>query len=256
MLHRRINHPAYNTIQPKRYQRRVGADPLTMRAAPLRPARRRRHLFMPRPGRIQEPSQREPAPRRTPAPLRKLRAKHSTASRLPAGPIRLSIGEPQHATPAFIRQSLIDNLGGLPATRPPRGPTPAPVHRQLARAPLGLPWSTATQVLPVNGTREALFAFAQCVIDGSRPDALVLCPNPFYQIYEGAALARRQRRADFINNLPGQRFRVPTRGGARVGATWRDVQLVFVCSPGNPTGRLLSLTNGRRCSSCPTVTAS
>ena len=96
----------------------------------------------------------------------------------PAGlaPIRLSIGEPQHATPAFIRQSLIDNLGGL-ANYPTTQGSDA-LRQSIAswlERRFGLPAvSPATQVLPVNGSREALFAFAQCVIDGARPDALVL----------------------------------------------------------------------------------
>ena len=129
----------------------------------------------------------------------------------PAGlaPIRLSIGEPQHATPAFIRQSLIDNLGGL-ANYPTTQGSDA-LRQSIAswlERRFGLPAvSPATQVLPVNGSREALFAFAQCVIDGARPDALVLCPNPFYQIYEGAAYLAGAK-PYFVNNLPDDRFAV------------------------------------------------
>jgi N-succinyldiaminopimelate aminotransferase len=115
----------------------------------------------------------------------------------------------------------------------------APVHRRLAGTPLRpARVNAATQVLPVNGSREALFAFAQCVIDGSRPDALVMCPNPFYQIYEGAAyLAGAQ--PYFVNNLPDDRF--ASDFAAVPEADWQRVQLVYVCSPGNPTGRVLSL---------------
>jgi N-succinyldiaminopimelate aminotransferase len=175
----------------------------------------------------------------------------------PAGlaPIRLSIGEPQHATPAFIRQSLIDNLGGL-ANYPTTQGSDA-LRQSIAswlERRFGLPAvSPATQVLPVNGSREALFAFAQCVIDGARPDALVLCPNPFYQIYEGAAYLAGAK-PYFVNNLPGNGF--ASDFAAVPDEVWQRVQLVFVCSPGNPTGKLLSLAEWQRCSSCPTATAS
>ena len=147
----------------------------------------------------------------------------------PAGlaPIRLSIGEPQHATPAFIRQSLIDNLGGL-ANYPTTQGSDA-LRQSIAswlERRFGLPVvSAATQVLPVNGSREALFAFAQCVIDGARPDALVLCPNPFYQIYEGATyLAGADLR--FLNTLPENDYAFDF--DSLSDAEWRRVQLMFV----------------------------
>ena len=160
----------------------------------------------------------------------------------PAGysAIRLSIGEPQHATPEFIKQSLIDNLGGL-ANYPTTQGSDA-LRQSIAgwlERRYGLPKvSAATQVLPVNGSREALFAFAQCVIDGSKPDALVLSPNPFYQIYEGAAYLAGAK-PYFVNNLPGDRF--ASDFDAVPESVWQRVQLVFVCSPGNPTGKVLSL---------------
>jgi len=153
--------------------------------------------------------------------------------------IRLSIGEPQHPTPPFIMQALIDNLNGLasyPSTQGSEALRGA-IAGWLARR-YGLPRVDATtQVLPVNGSREALFAFAQCVIDGSRPGAKVLSPNPFYQIYEGAALLAGAEPV-FLNNLPENRF--GSEFDAVPESVWRDVQLVFVCSPGNPTGRVLS----------------
>lgn len=160
-------------------------------------------------------------------------------------PIRLSIGEPQHATPAFIRDTLIDNLGGLANYPTTQG------SEQLRQSIAGwlerrynLPSVNAgTQVLPVNGSREALFAFAQCVVDGSKPGALVVCPNPFYQIYEGAAyLAGAQ--PYFINNLPDDNF--GSNFDAIPEADWQRIQLVYVCSPGNPTGRVLSLDEWKR----------
>ncbi|MDX5363040.1 MAG: succinyldiaminopimelate transaminase [Pseudazoarcus pumilus] len=160
----------------------------------------------------------------------------------PAGlaPIRLSIGEPRHATPAFIKRTLADNLDGL-ATYPTTQGTD--VLRGAIAAWMGRRYGLngidpATQVLPVTGTREALFAFAQCVIDGSRAGAKVLAPNPFYQIYEGAALLAGAE-ALFVNNRPENGFasdfaEVPE-------SVWRDVQLVYVCSPGNPTGRVMTV---------------
>jgi len=160
----------------------------------------------------------------------------------PAGvkPIRLSIGEPQHATPGFIRQTLADNLGGL-ANYPNtigsdalRGAIANWLHRRYELPNV----DPATQILPVNGSREALFAFAQCVIDPGRPNAKVLAPNPFYQIYEGAALLAGAEPV-FLNNLPENGF--ASDFAAVPDDTWREVQLVYVCSPGNPTGRVLAL---------------
>lgn len=160
----------------------------------------------------------------------------------PAGlsPIRLSIGEPQHATPGFIRQALVDNLGGLASYPTTQGSDALrqSIARWLERR-YGLPGvNAATQVLPVNGSREALFAFAQCVVDGSRADALVVCPNPFYQIYEGAAYLAGAT-PYFVNNLPDDRF--ASDFASVPESDWQRVQLVYVCSPGNPTGRVLAL---------------
>lgn len=158
--------------------------------------------------------------------------------------VRLSIGEPQHATPQLIKDALTGALDGLAVY-----PTTAGIDalRECIAAWLqrryGLPAvNAATQVLPVNGSREALFSFAQCVIDGSRPDAKVLAPNPFYQIYEGAALLAGARIA-FYNQLPDDRFacnfdRIPE-------ADWAGVQLVYVCSPANPCGKVMTLDEWR-----------
>ena len=96
----------------------------------------------------------------------------------------------------------------------------------------------ARQVLPVNGSREALFAFAQCVADPSRPGGLVLCPNPFYQIYEGAALLAGAQ-VHYVASVPSRNFAVDW---ASVPAeVWARTQLVYVCSPGNPTGAVMPL---------------
>ncbi len=158
--------------------------------------------------------------------------------------VRLSIGEPQHATPQLIKDALTGALDGLAVY-----PTTAGIDalRECIAGWLqrryGLPAvSAATQVLPVNGSREALFSFAQCVIDASRPDAKVLAPNPFYQIYEGAALLAGAQIA-FYNQLPDDRFacnfeRIPE-------ADWAGVQLVYVCSPANPCGKVMTLDEWR-----------
>jgi N-succinyldiaminopimelate aminotransferase len=159
-------------------------------------------------------------------------------------PIRLSIGEPQHPTPALIRDALAAHLGGLAVY-----PTTAGLD-QLREAiaswfvrRYGLPSLNATtQVLPVNGTREALFAFAQTAIDRSRTSPLVVCPNPFYQIYEGAALLAGAETA-LINQTADGGFALDFESIA--DAQWACTQLVYVCSPGNPTGRVLTLDEWR-----------
>ncbi len=159
--------------------------------------------------------------------------------------IRLSIGEPQHETPAFIKEALAANLDGL-ANYPTTSGGDAlreAIAGWLARR-YGIPAPDAIhQVLPVNGSREALFAFAQCVVDPSRGDALVLSPNPFYQIYEGAALLAGAQPA-FLNHLPGNGFR--SDFDAIPGSEWQRIRLAYVCSPGNPTGKVLSLDEWQR----------
>lgn len=164
----------------------------------------------------------------------------------PAGlrPIRLSIGEPQHATPEFIKAALTKGLAGLanyPTTQGGDGLRQAIADWIARRYGLPLP-NPATQVLPVNGSREALFSFAQAVVDRSKARATVISPNPFYQIYEGAAYLAGAR-PHFINHLPEDRF---SAGFDTVPASvWPDVQLVYVCSPGNPTGKVLTLEEWR-----------
>ena len=175
------------------------------------------------------------------AKLRQLFAGHTPAS-LPA--ISLGIGEPKHATPPFIQQALADNLAGLagyPATAGTdalRSAVAAWLERRYGLPPL----DAATQVLPVNGSREALFAFAQAVIDSSSGEAIVACPNPFYQIYEGAALLAGAR-PWYVNSDPARNF---APDFASVPAeVWNKVQLLYVCSPGNPTGAVLTLEDWR-----------
>ena len=153
--------------------------------------------------------------------------------------ISLGIGEPKHPTPAFIQKALADHLSGLASY-------PSTVGSDALRTAIagwlerryGLPaLNPATQILPVNGSREALFALAQTVIDPAR-DALVMCPNPFYQIYEGAAyLAGAQ--PYFVNSDPVRNFAPDYKSVP--AAIWPRVQLLYLCSPGNPTGAVLTL---------------
>ncbi|MCX7170691.1 MAG: succinyldiaminopimelate transaminase [Proteobacteria bacterium] len=165
----------------------------------------------------------------------------------PAGlaAIKLSIGEPQHETPDFIKRALTENLAGLASYPSTQGNDSL---RQAIAAWIGRRYAIpapdpATQVLPVNGTREALFAFAQTVIDASKNQPLVLCPNPFYQIYEGAALLAGARPI-FLNSLPEHGYALDFDA---ISATeWQRVQLVYVCSPGNPTGKVLDLHSWRK----------
>jgi N-succinyldiaminopimelate aminotransferase len=184
-----------------------------------------------------------------PYPFEKLRA--LTADIVPPStvrPISLGIGEPKHATPDFIKQTLSGALGGL-AVYPPTAGDPA-LRAACARwvqRRYGVTLDAATQVLPVNGTREALFALAQTVVDPSRSatDAppTVICPNPFYQIYEGAALLGGARVA-FANSDPSRNF--APDWSAIDDSTWANTQLVYVCSPGNPTGAVAPLEEWRR----------
>ncbi|TWC65742.1 succinyldiaminopimelate transaminase [Herbaspirillum sp. SJZ099] len=176
-----------------------------------------------------------------PYPFEKLKKLFAGVTPDPAyRPISLGIGEPKHPTPSFIQKALADNLAGLatyPATLGSEALRGAIADWLERRYGIARP-DPATEVLPVNGSREALFSLTQTVVDPTRPGALVMCPNPFYQIYEGAAyLAGAQ--PYFVNSDPARNFapdfsQVPEE-------VWSRVQLLFVCSPGNPTGAVLSL---------------
>ncbi|MDH0850805.1 MULTISPECIES: succinyldiaminopimelate transaminase [Delftia] len=159
----------------------------------------------------------------------------------PAGvrPISLGIGEPRHATPPFIEQALSADLGGL-AKYPATAGEPAlrEACAQWARQRYGIALDAAAQVLPVNGSREALFSFTQVVVDASQDGARVICPNPFYQIYEGATLLAGAQPyyapSDAARNFAVDWDSVPAD-------VWEQTQLIFVCSPGNPTGAVMPL---------------
>jgi N-succinyldiaminopimelate aminotransferase len=164
-----------------------------------------------------------------PYPFEKLRALTAGATPNPRlRPLNLSIGEPKHPTPALVKEALVRALDGLAAYPLTIG---SPELRQAIAAWLGRRYGIPapdpqTEVLPINGSREALFAFAQTVIDPTR-EAKVVCPNPFYQIYEGAAL------------LAGA---TPVYGRP---ARWDGVQLVYACSPANPSGEVMDLDDWR-----------
>jgi len=153
--------------------------------------------------------------------------------------IALSIGEPKHAAPALVKQVLIEQLQHLSTYPSSKGIVElrsAIANWASSRFHLNSALDPETQVLPVNGTREALFAFAQAVVDRTQPNPLVLCPNPFYQIYEGAAyLAGAQ--PHFINCVASNNFQPDF--DAVPEAVWQRCQLLYLCSPGNPTGAVL-----------------
>ncbi len=155
-------------------------------------------------------------------------------------PISLGIGEPKHATPELIKQALRDNLQGL-AGYPATAGEPAlreSIAAWIARR-YGLTVDPKTQILPVNGSREALFALAQTVIDPTRANATVVCPNPFYQIYEGAALLAGAN-PFFVNSDPARNFAADWASVPE--SVWATTQLLYVCSPGNPTGAVMPLS--------------
>ena len=188
-----------------------------------------------------------------PYPFERLRQLFSGIAPNPAlRPISLGIGEPQHATPAFIQdaldaavRSVPSGLAAYPATAGSvklRETFAAWLHRRY-----GLALDPATQMLPVNGSREALFALAQTLIDptvgthGTPP--FVVCPNPFYQIYEGAAILAGAR-PWFVPALASRNFAQDWDSVPE--SVWANTQLLFVCSPGNPTGAVMPLAEWKK----------
>lgn len=165
----------------------------------------------------------------------------------PAGlaPVNLSLGEPQHPTPAFLKDALAANLGGLARYPLTRGlpELRAAIAAWLARRHGLAAIDPETQVLPTLGSREALFALAQAVLDPGEHDALVVCPNPFYQIYEGAALLGGAR-PWFVNATAASDF-APDWGHVPEHV-WKRTRLAFVCSPSNPSGRVATLAEWQR----------
>jgi N-succinyldiaminopimelate aminotransferase len=176
-------------------------------------------------------------------PFQKLTALLEGAKPNPAlRPIPLYIGEPKHPTPEFIKRALTENLSGLAAYPATAG---TPELREAIAAWLEKRYrlpkiDPTTQVIPVTGTREALFAIAQAVVDTSKPDPVVVCPNPFYQIYEGAALLAGARPV-FLNQVAANDYALDLEQIA--ADVWKRAQLVYVCSPGNPTGHVMTLAD-------------
>lgn len=155
-------------------------------------------------------------------------------------PVNLSIGEPKHPTSPIIQTSLIDNIAGLakyPATKGSLELRQAISNWATRR--YGIPaLDVDKEILPINGSREALFALAQVVIDSSKPNPTVISPNPFYQIYEGAALLAGAK-PYFINTLAEAQHTM--HFGDVPETVLNQTQLVYVCSPGNPSGKVMSL---------------
>jgi N-succinyldiaminopimelate aminotransferase len=160
-------------------------------------------------------------------------------------PISLGLGEPQHPTPAFIKEALAANLHalarypvtlGLPELR-------AALAEWIARRHGLGSLDPATQVIPVAGSREALFSIAQAVVDPGESDALVVVPNPFYQIYEGATLLAGAK-PYFVNALAANGL--APDWGSIPESVWKRVRLLYACSPNNPNGRVMALDEWKR----------
>lgn len=170
--------------------------------------------------------------------LNQLKAAVSANTALPH--IALSIGEPKHSAPQFAQQAILDNIDKLenyPTTKglPELNQTIADwLQRRFQLTHI----DSQQQVIPVNGTREAIFAFTQAVVDRSAANPVVVCPNPFYQIYEGASYLAGAT-PHFLPCLAENDFHPDF--AAVPESVWHDCQLLFVCTPGNPTGATLSL---------------
>lgn len=176
-----------------------------------------------------------------PYPFERLRELLAGAAPPPGlSPISLGMGEPQHPTPALIKDALAASLGGL-ARYPLTLGLPelrAAIAEWLARRHGLGSLDPAKEVIPVTGSREALFAIAQTILDPAEAEALVVVPNPFYQIYEGAALLAGAR-PYFMNAEPRNGLRADWASVPE--GVWKRVRLLYACSPGNPHGRVMAL---------------
>ncbi|HYC38024.1 MAG TPA: succinyldiaminopimelate transaminase [Usitatibacter sp.] len=160
-------------------------------------------------------------------------------------PINLGVGEPQHPTPEIIKRALVENLQGLSKYPQTLGVPElrAAIAGWLKRRH-GLDSLDADrEVLPVLGTREAIFAIAQAVLDPDEKDALVMLPNPGYQIYEGAALLGGAK-PHYLDLTPQNAYRIDW--DAIPDDTWERTRLVYACSPNNPNGRVMGLAEWKR----------
>ena len=181
-----------------------------------------------------------------PYPFERLAALLDGVQPAALAPIPLSIGEPRHAAPQFVLAELQRHTAGYSQYPKTAGTEElrAAIADWLAaryRLPPGA-LSPARHVLPVNGSREALFAFTQCAIDRTRAAPRVAMPNPFYQIYEGAALLAGATPL-FLPEQPGRPGIADLDAIAE--ADWAHCQMLVVCSPGNPTGAVLTLEDWR-----------
>ena len=176
-----------------------------------------------------------------PYPFQRLRELFAGITPNPAfNNINLSIGEPKHATPSLIKDALVNNLSGLATYPTTLGVLPLrEAIANWATRRYGIPLlNPETEILPVIGSREALFAVAQVVIESSKPNPIVISPNPFYQIYEGAAFLAGAEpyflNTTVENNHAMDFSSVPAE-------VLNRTQLVYVCSPGNPSGKVMTL---------------
>lgn len=176
-----------------------------------------------------------------PYPFQRLRDLFKGITPNPAySAINLSIGEPKHATPQLIKDTLVNNLAGLASYPTTIGSLALreAISNWISRRYAVPQLNPETAILPVTGSREALFAFAQLIIDQSKPNPVVISPNPFYQIYEGAAFLAGAE-PYFLNTLPENDHAmdfesVPVE-------VLKRTQLAYICSPGNPSGKVMSL---------------
>jgi len=176
-----------------------------------------------------------------PYPFERLRQLFAGVTPNPQQPhISLGIGEPKHATPEFIKlalsASLDTALSGYPATAGELRMREACAMWLKRRYRIEI--NAATQVLPVNGSREALFSLAQAVLDPTKAGGIVISPNPFYQIYEGATLLGGAQ-PYYVPNTVDNNY--AANWDAVPEDVWAKTQFLFVCSPGNPTGKIMPL---------------
>lgn len=156
--------------------------------------------------------------------------------------IALSIGEPKHAPPAFAMEAMkqhLQRVGNYPLTKGINEMRETIAQWLTTRFKLTTSPDAQTQIIPVNGTREALFAFAQAVVNRA-DDPLVLMPNPFYQIYEGAALLAGAE-PYFLNTTEATSF-LPDFNSVPENI-WQRCQLIYICTPGNPTGAVMDIAS-------------
>lgn len=155
-------------------------------------------------------------------------------------PINLSIGEPRHSTPEFIKEALCSQLQGLARYPTTQGSLQLrmAIHNWIVKRYPGVTVNAASQILPINGSREALFAIAQTVVADA--SAVVIMPNPFYQIYEGATLLAKAK-PYFMNTVARNNFNMEFN--SIPAEIFHRTQLIYVCTPGNPTGKLMQLSD-------------